>query len=70
MEKIEFTQAIAALKTERDKAICNDFIRLKGTAAPYNLFFRLAVEYGMTAQGVANIVKAAGLYVGREEHEK
>lgn len=66
MEKIEYTQEITRLKTERDQNICQDWLRMKGTAAPYNIFFKLAVEYGLTAQGISIIVKRAGLYEGKE----
>ena len=57
MDKSIYTQNIAKLKHERDKSIYADWQRMKGTAARYNICLRLAVEYGMSHQGIDKIIK-------------
>ncbi len=71
----ESIKDIERLRQERNASICRDWEReapaaVRGGAAPSRVMAVLASRYNMTAQGVENVLRLAGLYDGARKYKE
>lgn len=65
-------QTIDEFRKARNADICRDFRDncRRGYSLVSKVFAQLAIQYGMTAQGIEKIVRQAGLYNGKPGRKK
>lgn len=75
MSNESLTNEIERLRQERNASICRDWeieapAAVRGGAAPSRVMAVLASRYNMTAQGVENVLRLAGLYDGARKYKE